>query len=73
MSLKGHKRPLQGKESLKRYKNIEIEKISINYTEEMWNREETIIDDIFSYTVTAEILNDDYEPHNLNDCRQRSD
>ena len=39
----------------------------------MWNREEIIIDDIFSYTVATEILNDDYEPHNLNDCRQRSD
>ena len=38
----------------------------------MWNREETIIDDIFSYTVATEILNDDYEPHNLDDCRQRS-
>ena len=49
------------------------EEISINYTGGMWNREETIIDDIFSYTVATEILNDDYEPHNLNDCRQRSD
>ena len=39
----------------------------------MWNRGETIIDDIFSYTVAAEILNDDYEPHNIDDCRQRSD
>ena len=39
----------------------------------MWNRGETIIDDIFSYKVATEILNDDYEPHNLDDCRQRSD
>ena len=23
--------------------------------------------------MATEILNDDYEPHNLNDCRQRSD
>ena len=49
------------------------EEISINYTRELWNREETIIDDVFSYTVATEIINDDYEPHNLDDCRQRSD
>ncbi|KAK0606152.1 hypothetical protein LWI29_034632 [Acer saccharum] len=39
----------------------------------MWNRKETIIDDIFLYTVATEILNNDCEPHNLDDCRQRSD
>ncbi|KAK1570985.1 hypothetical protein Q3G72_010194 [Acer saccharum] len=49
------------------------EEISINYTGGMWNRKETIIDDIFSYTVATEILNDDCEPYNLDDCRQRSD
>ena len=49
------------------------EEISMNYTRELWNREETIINDVFSYTVATEIINDDYEPHNLDDCRQRSD
>ncbi|KAL5809036.1 hypothetical protein ACOSQ3_029727 [Xanthoceras sorbifolium] len=49
------------------------EEISINYAREIWNREETIIDDIFSYTVATEIINDDYEPHGIDDCRQRHD
>ena len=49
------------------------EEISINYTRELWNHEETIIDDVFSYIVATEIINDDYEPHNLDDCKQRSD
>ena len=39
----------------------------------MWNRGETIIDDIFSYIVAIKILNDDCEPHNIDDCRQRFD
>ena len=57
-------------EEIQEYRN---EEISINYTGGMWNRGETIIDDIFSYTVATEILNDDCEPHNIDDCRQRFD
>ena len=32
------------------------EEISINYTGEMWNREEIIIDDTFSNTVATEMM-----------------
>ena len=55
---------------IQEYKNYEI---SINHTREMWNSEKTIISDIFSYTVATEIINDNYETHNINDYRQRHD
>ncbi|KAI5323252.1 hypothetical protein L3X38_032324 [Prunus dulcis] len=40
---------------------LESQEISINYTStnELWNRNEMIIDDIFAFLVAAEIIKDD--------------
>ena len=54
----------------------ENKEISINYayTNELWDRKETTIDDIFSFAVATEIVkSDDIEPRSVNECRQRHD
>lgn len=54
--------------------NIEI---SLNYisTGEIWNRNQKVIDNIFSYTMAIDVMNDneDYEPKSVEECRRRSD
>ena len=47
--------------------------ISINYYNDLWNRNEIVIDDIFAFSVANEIINDDYEPRSITECRQRHD
>ena len=57
------------------------EEISILYTysREMWDRIETVIDDIFAFAVASEISkgnddnDNDKEPRTLNECIQRKD
>ena len=39
---------------------------------EMWNHKETIIDDIFLHSSATEIINDNYDIHNINDCIQKA-
>ncbi|KAM1603471.1 hypothetical protein ACFX13_031052 [Malus domestica] len=50
--------------------------ISINYacTNELWDQNEIIIDDMFAFEVATEIiLNDDIEPRFVDECKQRQD
>ncbi|MCF8704081.1 hypothetical protein L3055_11140 [Corynebacterium sp. MC-02] len=47
--------------------------ISMSYYNEIWDRNEIIIDDAFALSVAHEIMNDDYEPRSLTECRQRQD
>ena len=62
---------MKWKKSQQRFKNIEIEKISINHIREMWNHKETIINDVIHSSAT-EIINDNYDIHNINDCIQKA-
>ena len=39
----------------------------------MWNHEDTIMDNVFSYVVATEIMNDDCESHTIDECRERHD
>ncbi|OMO58409.1 hypothetical protein CCACVL1_25460 [Corchorus capsularis] len=45
--------------------------ISMNYCNEIWDRNEIIINDAFALSVAHEIKNDDYEPRSITECRQR--
>ena len=47
--------------------------ILMSYCNEIWDRNEIIIDDEFALSVAHEIMNDDYEPRSLTECRQRQD
>jgi hypothetical protein len=51
--------------------------ISINYanTGNLWSRKDMNIDEIFSFTVACEIINenDDLEPKTVNECQNRHD
>ncbi|KAM2891650.1 hypothetical protein COP2_009915 [Malus domestica] len=50
----------------------ESKEISINYTctNELWNRNEIIIDDMFAFAVATEIiLSDDLEPRSVDECK----
>ncbi|KAM1090301.1 hypothetical protein ACFX19_018157 [Malus domestica] len=52
----------------------ERKEISINYacTNELWDRNEIIIDDMFAFAIATEIiLSDDIEPRSVDECRQR--
>ncbi|KAM2308198.1 hypothetical protein COP1_030342 [Malus domestica] len=54
----------------------ESKEISINYacTNELWDRNEIIIDDMFAFAIATEIiLSDDIEPRSIDECRQRPD
>jgi Reverse transcriptase (RNA-dependent DNA polymerase)/GAG-pre-integrase domain/Integrase core domain len=59
------------------HQNIDNIEISMNYscTGWLWNREEIEIDEIFAYSVAAEIIDDpdDVEPRSIDECRQRKD
>ena len=48
----------------------------VHYTvlDEVWNRNEMIVDDAFAYSVVTDImLNDDIEPRSVDKCRRRTD
>ena len=47
--------------------------ILINYYNDLWNRNEIIIDDMFASSVAHEIMHDDYEPQFIVECHQRQD
>ncbi|KAM1181462.1 hypothetical protein ACFX19_000062 [Malus domestica] len=52
----------------------ESKEIFINYacTNELWDQNEIIIDDMFAFTVATEIiLSDDLEPRSVDECKQR--
>ncbi|KAM1848657.1 hypothetical protein ACFX14_012762 [Malus domestica] len=54
----------------------ESKEISINYacTNELWDQNEIIIDDMFAFAVATEIiLSDDIEPRSVDECKQRQD
>ena len=39
----------------------------------MWDHETIIVDNIFSFAVATEIMNDEFEPHSVDECRKRHD
>ncbi|KAM3000765.1 hypothetical protein FF2_037134 [Malus domestica] len=50
--------------------------ILVHYTvlDEVWNRNEMIVDDAFVYSVATDImLSDDIEPRSVNEYRRRTD
>ena len=53
------------------------EKIPINYVYKgkIWDRSTTLTNDVFSFQVTMDIINNDkgQEPQNVNECRQQHD
>ena len=54
----------------------ENREISVHYTilDEVWNRNEMIVDDEFTYSVASDImLSDDIEPRSIDECRRRTD
>ena len=57
--------------------NHENEEISINYvmTGIKWDRNEIEVDDVFSYHIAREIMNEneDLEPESIDECRRRKD
>jgi len=53
--------------------NLGNTEISISYYNEIWDRNEIIIDDAFALSVAHEIMNDDYEPRSITECRHRQD
>ena len=42
--------------------------ILINYCNDIWNRNDIIIDDMFAFSVAHEIMHDDYEPRSITEC-----
>ncbi|KAM1980295.1 hypothetical protein ACFX15_036927 [Malus domestica] len=55
---------------------LENREISVHYTvlDEVWNRNEMIVDDAFAYLVATDImLNNDIEPRFVDECRRRTD
>ncbi|QHO17366.1 Copia-like polyprotein [Arachis hypogaea] len=57
--------------------NCENDEISINYvlTGEKWDRNKTIVNEIFAYNVALNIMHEskDLEPRSVEECRQRND
>ena len=49
----------------------ENNEIFINYCNDLWDRNEIVIDNMFAFSVANEIINDDYEPRSITECRQR--
>ncbi|XWS73451.1 hypothetical protein CRYUN_Cryun02cG0130100 [Craigia yunnanensis] len=47
--------------------------ISINYCNDLWNRNDIIIDDMLVFSVAHEIMHDDYEPQSITKSHQRQD
>ena len=43
-------------------------KISINYCNDLWNRNDIIIDDTFAFLVAHEIMHDDYKLRSITEC-----
>ncbi|KAM1861683.1 hypothetical protein ACFX13_013732 [Malus domestica] len=54
----------------------ENHEILVHYTvlDEVWNMNEMIVDDAFSYSVAIDIMfSDDIEPRSVDECRHRTD
>ena len=54
----------------------ENREISVNYTSvhETWERNLTILDDVFAFSVAHEIIeSDDIEPRSVEECQRRAD
>ena len=47
--------------------------ILINYCNDLWNRNDIIIDDMFAFSMAHESMHDDYEPRSIIKCRQMQD
>ena len=60
-------------ETHEKINDLENTKISINYCNDLWNRNDIIIDDAFAFLVAHEIMHDDYEPRSITECCQRQD
>ena len=60
-------------ETHEKINDLENTKISINYCNDLWNRNEIIIDDMFAFSVAHEIMHDHYKPRSITECRQRQD
>ena len=53
--------------------DLQNNEIFINYYNDLWDWNEIVIDDIFAFSVANEVINDDYEPRSITECRQRYD
>ena len=53
--------------------DLENNEIFINYCNDLWDRNEIVIDNMFAFLVANEIINDDYELRSITKCRQRQD
>ncbi|CAH9090012.1 unnamed protein product [Cuscuta epithymum] len=58
-------------------RNVDNFEISINYVSNgiQWNRNDIDVNDIFSYAIATDIMNehDDNEPKSIDECRRRND
>lgn len=58
-------------------KDIDNNEISISYvsTKKHWNRNDVVMDEVFSYSIALEITSDenDFEPRTVEECRRRHD
>jgi hypothetical protein len=70
MDITNHKTP----EKVQVLKNSQNEEISISYVsiKKRWNRNEIIIDNIFSYNISFD-ENEDLEPKSVEKCQRRND
>ena len=57
-------------ENHEKINDLENTEILINYCNDLWNRNEIIIDDMFAFSVAHEIIHDDYELRSIIECRQ---
>ena len=53
--------------------DLKNNEIFINYCNDLWDRNEIVIDNMFAFLIANEIINDDYEPRLITECRQRQD
>ena len=60
-------------ETHEKINDLENTEISINYCNDLWNRNDIIIDDMFAFSVAHEIMHDDYESRSITECGQRQD
>ena len=66
-------RTLEEVQTHKKVNDIGNMKISIHYCNDLLDQNNTIINDMFAFSIAHEILHNDYEPRSIIECRQRQD
>lgn len=73
IDIANHKTP----EDVQIPENNKNDEISISYvsTKKIWNRSEIVVDNIFSYNISFDIINEneDFEPNSIEECRRIND